>query len=301
MSQSSRGAAMEREPPLSLEERKSLTHGEFWIPESDRQTYRAAIRSLNQAGVPFVVSGLYAIYEYTGVYRKTKDLDVMMIPRWTVPAARVLKEAGFRVSLHDEHWLAKAERDGGQIDLIFGMGNGLEFVDLDWFRHSRPAILAAEPVRIAPAEEMIWHRLFISERHRFDVADIVHLILCRGQELDWERLLRRTGDHWRLLLGQLQFFDYAYPADRDRVPDWIRDELYDRARADSDARPDDLRCRGTLVSRFSFSIDVEDWGYPDLRRETVEAARSLPVITEIRDADVWDHIDGAEADGSGTE
>ena len=32
------------------------------------------------------------------------------------------------------------------------------------------------------------------------MSDIVHLILCCGDTLDWERLVRRVGEHWPLLL-----------------------------------------------------------------------------------------------------
>ena len=52
-------------------------------------------------------------------------------------------------------------------------------------------------------KELIWHRLFISERHRQDMADIVHLIACLGRHLDWRRILDRTGEHWPLLLAQV--------------------------------------------------------------------------------------------------
>jgi len=42
-----------------------------------------------------VVSGLYALHQHTGIYRETKDLDVMLEPGHVVEAARVLKKAGF--------------------------------------------------------------------------------------------------------------------------------------------------------------------------------------------------------------
>ncbi len=47
---------------LSHEERKSVTHGGFWIPERERRVYQEALTALNAAGVPYIVSGLYAVY-----------------------------------------------------------------------------------------------------------------------------------------------------------------------------------------------------------------------------------------------
>ena len=274
---------------LTREEQRSLTHGDFWIPEEEREKYKRALGALNSGGIPYVVTGAYAIYEYTGIYRETKDLDVFVEPRYVVPAMRVLRSEGFRTRLEQAHWLAKAKLGEHFVDVIFGMGNGLAFVDEGWYRDSRPAILAAHPIRVAPAEELIWHRLFISERHRQDMADNLHLILCHGGRLDWDRLLQRAGEHWPLLLSQLIMFSYVYPEIADRVPLEIFDRLMERARADTiRERTGEWITRGTLVSRFSFSIDVNEWEMRDLRRELTQRAESSPVLMEIADSDVWD-------------
>jgi len=273
---------------LTLEERRSVTHGEFWIPEEERVVYQKGLRALNAAGIPYVVAGLYAIYEYTGIYRQTKDLDLFLQPGWVVPAAQVLKEAGFTVKLEQAHWIAKAVLDGKQIDLIFGMGNGLTFIDEDWYHYSRPGILAATQVRVAPPEDLLWHRLFVSERHRSDMSDAVHLMFCRGPELNWDRMLQRTGQQWQLLLAQIHLFDFVYPGHRRNVPKWVRDTLTERA-AELDEDGDPSICQGTLISRFSFAIDVNEWGMRDLRKEAIVAARQLPIVQEIISSDVWDY------------
>lgn len=273
---------------LTGEEQRSLTHGEFWIPDAERAVYRNAIELLNRAGVPFVVSGLYAMYAYTGIYRKTKDLDLFFEPKHVVSAAKALKSGGFSVRVEDAHWLAKALSDGKQIDMIHGMGNGLALIDESWYRHSRAAILAAMPVRVAPPEELLWHRLFVSERHRHDVADVMHLILCRGDELDWDRLLMRLHEHYRLLLAHIHLFDFVYPGHVSRVPDRVREQLGERALAERGLAGDPAVCQGTLISRFSFSIDVNEWKFRDPRKAATIATRALPVIRQILESDVWD-------------
>ena len=274
---------------LSPEERKSLTHGDFWIPEEERDVYRRALQALHNAAVPFVIAGAYAIYEHTGIYRQTKDLDLFFEPSAVVSAARALRVAGFVTKLEDLHWLAKATIGERFVDLIYGMGNGVAFIDEGWFRYSRSGVLAATPVRIAPPEELIWHRLFISERHRHDMADILHLLLCLGDTLDWERLVDRVGPHWPLLLAQLQMFSYVYPGYRTNVPAWVIERLIEQARADisRDEQEADLT-RGPLISRFSFAIDVREWGFSDPRGDLVRQARNHPVIRAIAAADVWD-------------
>jgi hypothetical protein len=273
---------------LSREEKRSLTHGEFWIPESERDAYRRALDTLNVAGVRFVVSGLYALYEYTGIYRQTKDLDLFVEPQHVVPAARALKRAGFNTYLEQAHWIAKAMWGSVQVDLIFGTGNGLSFIDAEWYEHSRAGILAGTQVRVAPPEDLLWHRLFVGERHRSDVSDILHLILCRGDELDWERLMRRVDAHWRLLLAQVHLYDFVYPGHRARIPQHVRRALYAAADAAIDEVGDPEVCQGTLISRFSYNIDVNEWGFRDLRKEATIATRQLPIIHEITASDVWE-------------
>ena len=274
---------------LSPEERKSLTHGDFWIPEEEREVYRKALQALNEASVPYVVAGAYAIYEHTGIYRQTKDLDIFVEPTTVVGAARALKDAGFVMRLEDLHWLAKGFVGDRFVDLIYGMGNAVAFIDADWVNHSRTGVLAAQPVRIAPAEELIWHRLFINERHRHDMSDIVHLILCVADGLDWERLMGRVGEHWPLLLAQLQMFSYVYPGYRSNVPSWVLEQLIEQARANAarDEEEADIT-RGTLISRFSFAIDVREWGFADPRGDMVRQARNHPVVRGIAQSDVWD-------------
>ena len=149
-------------------------------------------------------------------------------------------------------------------------------------------------MRIAPPEDLIWHRLFIGERHRFDMADVVHLILHLGHKLDWDRLLDRVGGCWRLLLSQIHFFDFAYPSHRDRIPRSARERLraleLESDREDGPDGADDEEgplTRGTLLSRYSFAIDVNEWGFHDARIRNVARVRSDPMVEKIRSAEVW--------------
>ncbi|HEX6372655.1 MAG TPA: hypothetical protein VF006_27290 [Longimicrobium sp.] len=280
---------------LSKEERKSVTHSEFWIPEAERELYKRALQALNAAGVPYVVAGAYAIYEHTGIIRQTKDLDLFFTPEAVLQAMAVLKNEGMITRLEQPHWIGKAISTDNRnhfIDVIYGMGNGLALIDDDWYRHSSPAILAATQVRVAPPEELIWHRLFIHERHRHDMADVAHLILCKGHLMDWPRLLAKVGENWPLLLSQVMMFRYVYPGYRDQVPQAVIRELLDRAEqaGEQGAAGGDEHdlTRGTMISRFSFAIDVNEWGFHDLRSEKIEAMKRHPEIVKLEASDVWD-------------
>ncbi len=149
-------------------------------------------------------------------------------------------------------------------------------------------------MRVAPPEELLWHRLFIGERHRQDMADIAHLLLTMGHQMDWNRLLAKTGEHWPLLLAQIQIFRYVYPGYHAQVPRWVLKELLDRAQRDALVDPDGARehdtTRGTLISRFSFAIDVNEWGFRDLRAEYTAQMKSHPAILALSASTVWDSV-----------
>ena len=282
-------AQLIEEMALSEQERHSFTKTEFWIEDEPRTVYQRALQALNDGQVPYILSGAFAIHHYTGIYRETKDLDLFFEPENVVAAARVLKEAGFRVHVEQPHWVAKATMGEYFVDMIYGIGNGLGLIDADWFRNSHPAILADQAVKVAPPEEMIWHRLFISERHRNDMADTIHLIYRLGGKLDWERLVARTGDHWPLLLCNLLQFRYIYPGFADYVPDGVLKSLLDRAEQRLGLKGNrDKVTRGTLMSLFSFQVDVKDWGFQDLRMEAITRTMQDPRIGRLIQDPVWE-------------
>jgi hypothetical protein len=275
----------ERASALTPDEERSRTRGaaDFRFEPGQADVFTRALDVLNAARIPFVIAGAHALYAYTQAYRPTKDLDLLLEPRFVVPALGALERAGFRCHVEAPHWLAKALSEQVVVDLIYGMGNGLFRIDAIWHRHAREGTLAGVPVRFAPVEELIWHRLFISERHRFDGADILHLFLKQGEAIDWRRLLERTGEHWPLLLSYVSFFTYVYPQRAHLVPAWLAAELLGRLAAVLAAHEDESppRTRGPLLSLFSFDVDTTEWGFRDARRESIAEALHDPEIAPI--------------------
>ena len=230
-----------------------------------REFYCSAMAVLEKAEVPFLVGGAYAFARYAGIVRHTKDFDVMVRPADAERALAALERAGYDTDLTFPHWLGKAYSGDAFVDVIFRSGNGIGVVDDDWFEHAQIDRVLGRPVKLVPPEEMIWHKAFVMERERFDGADVVHLLRERADKLDWDRLLSRFGEHWRVLFGHLVFFGYVYPAERIRVPGKVMDDLLRRLREEM-TEPDDHRtCRGTIISREQYLIDVGEWGYHDAR------------------------------------
>ena len=225
-----------------------------------------ALRALVAERVPFVVAGAYAFFEYTGIFRDTKDLDVFLRREDLERAFEALDAAGFRTELVDPVWIGKAYRGEWYVDLIFSSGNGVAVVDDLWFEHAEPGEVMGVPVLLAPPEEMIWSKAYVCERERYDGNDVAHLLRARGRQMNWQRLLARFDRHWEVLLSQLLMYRFSFPCDRSQVPDWVMRELLRRTwegmlEGDWERRV----CRGPLVSRVQYRHALQHLGYEDGR------------------------------------
>jgi len=232
-----------------------------------RDFYVDAMRALDDARVPYVVGGGYAMAYYTGIARNTKDLDLFVRPEDRDRCLGVLADAGYRTEFFYPFWIAKAiePRTEAFIDLLYNSGNGLCPVDDDWIKHSLPIEVHGYPTRLVPAEEQLWSKAFVQDRDRFDGADVIHLILGRGRHFDWKRLLRRFEGHERVLLAHLLLFGYAYPCERDVVPTWVVDQLQAIVRDEPAVPRDDHLCRGPNLAQRGYFTAIQEWGYHDGR------------------------------------
>ena len=187
------------------------------------ELYRTALEMLNRSGVPYMVGGTYAFQYYAGISRTTKDFDIFVRPRDVQRILEVLTRAGFKTEIAFSHWLAKAHHGDKFIDVIYSSGNGVAEVDDEWFAHAVDEEVLGAPVKLCPPEEMIWSKAMIMERERYDGADVAHLLRHCSGLLNWERLVRRFGNNWRVLLSHLVLFGFIYPGERALIPS-ARDE-----------------------------------------------------------------------------
>ncbi|HLH26905.1 MAG TPA: nucleotidyltransferase [Chloroflexota bacterium] len=252
--------------PRAQTDRHAALVGQATLDPTTKEFYCQALRTLLQAGVPFLVGGAYAFECYTGIARHTKDFDIFLRPADRHRALEVFDKAGYHTEMTFPHWLGKAFCSGDFIDVIFSSGNGLARVDDEWFAHAVDAEVLGLPLKLTPPEEMIWSKAFILERERYDGADVAHLLRAQAEHLDWARLLRRFGDNWRVLLSHLILFGFIYPTERGKIPTRVMDKLLRRLQRELHAPPAGERvCQGTLVSREQYLVDVERWGYADAR------------------------------------
>lgn len=231
-----------------------------------RAFYCRTLKVLNESKVAFLVGGAYAFACHTGIERHTKDFDIFVRPEDCPRVLQVLADSGCKADMTFPHWLGKAYCGDDFIDVIFSSGNGLADVDDEWFEHASSGEVLGIPVKLCPPEEIIWSKATVMERERYDGADVAHLLRACGGSLDWPRLLRRFGPHWRVLLSHCVLFGFIYPAERAQIPDWVMQELIERLQNEKNSAPPPERvCQGTLLSRAQYLIDIERWGYRDGR------------------------------------
>lgn len=240
-----------------------------WAPEA-RTCYQGVVRHLLEAGVPFAVSGGFAFHHHTGIWRITKDLDLVLTPDAVPRAFEVLVQEGFETYVQDPVWLAKARRGEYFVDLITGVGNATLTVDRSWIERSVEDEVLGIRCKVLPVEEMIASKLFVTRRERFDGADIAHLLRACARTLDWGRLRELTQPHWEMLYWALILFAYVYPARTEDVPREVWQDLSERFQK-LIQQPDSRPFRGTLIDPKMFAIDVNEWGEQDPYRELWES------------------------------
>ena len=264
------GAMVEEMRPRPLT--GDTVHREYPLDRATRQVFRGALTAMNRTGIPYAVGGAFGLHWYTSFWRVAKDLDLFILPEDVGRAMQVLLEIGFTTRIKHPEWLADAVLGDHKVDLIFGMGNWSGYIDHTFFDKAPLGLVLGVRARLLPPEEMIYSKAFVASRERYDAADLHHLLIATGEQLDWPRLLDRFGENWEVLLSHLVMFRYVYPSHRNIIPPWVLDELLRRFQATrQEPWQGGKLCRGFLLDGIgTYSLDITEWGYRDARQETRE-------------------------------
>lgn len=237
----------------------------FDPPEDAVEFYAESLRLLNEWGIPFMLSGTYALACHTGIARPTKDIDVFCKAGDAPRLLALFKEAGYEISVEDDRWIGKVWKGNRFFDVIYNISSASIPVTEEWFSEVYEAEVYGTRVRVTPPTEFIISKLFIQDRYRYDGADVAHVILKKHEEIDWRRLLSALELYWEVLLIHLLNFRFIYPTERDCVPRWLFDELIERVRSQAELPPASVRvCRGRLLSPRDYVIDISNWGFADV-------------------------------------
>jgi len=234
-------------------------------PPEAEAFYAESLKLLTQSGIPFLLSGTYALTAYTGITRPTKDLDVFCKAGDYPKILAFFQERGYRTEVEDERWIAKVFKDEHFFDVIYNMSNATVPITDDWFTAAPTIEVFGCEAKITPPTEFIWSKVFIQDRYRFDGADVNHVILKKHADIEWKRLLSYMEPYWEVLLSHLINFRFAYPTERDCVPRWLMQELIGRLQAQVTLPAAKVRvCRGRLFSPRDYVTDITEWGFADV-------------------------------------
>lgn len=238
--------------------------------KASTEFYTQALGLLKESNTPFLLGGAFAFFKYTGIYRDTKDLDVFCKSSEYTKLLRFFADKGFKTEIRDARWLAKIFHGEYFIDLIFDTVNSICRVDDVWYEHATEGELFGVPVRFISPEELIWCKIYVQNRERYDGADINHVILKTGRTLNWDRLYKRFEQHWQLLLGALINFQFVYPSERNIIPEGLFMELLRRAEEQYKLPiPTEKVCLGPIIDQTQYKTDIKDWDYKVITMMTV--------------------------------
>jgi len=250
---------------------ETLDTSMFEPPPEAVDFYIESLKLLKESGIPFLLSGTYALSCYTGMVRPTKDLDVFCKVSDGPRILSFFKEKGYAIEVEDDRWIGKVWNGKNFFDVIWNISSASIPVNDDWFEKEYEVEVYGTLVRVTPPTEFILSKLFIQTRYRYDGADVAHTILKKSDEIDWKRLLTAMELYWEVLLIALLNFRFIYPTKRDLVPRWLFDELIDRVRGQADipAAGVDI-CRGRLLSPRDYIDDITEWGFGDVVGKGIE-------------------------------
>lgn len=245
------------------------------IQEDELQTaahnfFAEALRLLSESEIPFLVGGGLALRQYTGIIRDLKDLDLFCKAGDYSRILKFFADHGFATELTDVRWLAKVYKNNYYIDIIFNTVNNICTVDDTWFDHAVVGEAYGVPVKFIPAEELLWCKVYVQNRERYDGADVNHIIVKHGHLLDWNRIWTRLEQHWHLLLAQVLLFQFVYPTERDIIPKWLFDTLIEKAKGQFDLPlPVEKVCLGPIIDQTQYRTDIVDAEYKVITIKTV--------------------------------
>ncbi|MDO1447105.1 nucleotidyltransferase [Rhodocytophaga aerolata] len=235
-----------------------------------QEFYREALQLLIDNGLPFLVGGGLALREYVGIDRDMKDLDIFCKAGEYPHILRLFAEHGYTTEITDVRWLAKVFKGDNFIDIIFNTVNNICQVDDVWYQHAVDGEAYGIPVRLIAPEELLWCKIYVQNRERYDGADVNHIILKQGKTLDWHRIWRRLEQHWHLLLAQCLIFQFVYPTERELIPRWLFDQLIALAK-DQYALPAPVEkvCLGPIIDQTQYKNDITQWDYKVITIKTI--------------------------------
>lgn len=228
------------------------------IPEDQWNVFVIGMDALERAGSRVLVGGAMALATYTGHWRTTKDVDVIVHATERERAISALRQAGFDDYFeregYDRSWIFRGFKDGVIFDVIWGLPNHRVEIDTAWFDRARPLQLRGRRYLTVPPEELVRVKLYVLQRTRCDWVDVLNILASAVNEIDWLWLVERMGRDLPLLHGILAVFNWMCAGRAMELPDWLRRRFALPAIAAEDIAAMEERRTRLLDSRPWFAL-----------------------------------------------
>ena len=204
------------------------TWGEL-IPEEQWGVFSLGITALEANGVPYLVHGALALGAYTGHWRNTKDVDVIVRPADHERAISALQRAGFEDYFerqnYDRSWIFRGHKEDVIFDVIWALPNHRVEIDGGWFERARPFWLRGRLLAAVPTEELIRVKLYVLQRERCDWVDVLNVLASAAGTIDWHWLVKRMDRDVSLLQAVLAVFNWMSPNRATALPAWLKEQF----------------------------------------------------------------------------
>jgi len=98
--------------------------------------YAEVLKILKESKFTFMVAGGFAVNAFTGLRRRTKDIDIFVKAGDYPKILNKFTSLGYKTQVSDERWIAKIFKGKFYVDVIFGSSNLVAPVTDDWFKDS---------------------------------------------------------------------------------------------------------------------------------------------------------------------
>jgi hypothetical protein len=200
-----------------------------FIPEEQWTVLKEGTETIDQVGAPLLLAGSLGQAAYTGHWRNTKDIDVIIHSTDRERVVEALRRAGFEDyferEAYDRSWIFRGFKSGVLFDVIWALPNHRVAIDEPWFERSRTFCLHGRTYLAAPVEELIRIKLYVMQRDRCDWVDVLNLLGATVEEIAWPWLVERMGRDLPLLHAVLAIFNWMCPGRAHAVPAWLRKQF----------------------------------------------------------------------------
>lgn len=218
------------------------------IPDDQWGVFLSGTQALDAAGVPFLLGGALALATYTGHWRNTKDIDVIIQPGDRERAIQAMQAAGFADyfprEAYDRSWIFRAFKNDVLFDVIWALPNHRVGIDEAWFQRARSVCLRGRSCSVVPPEELVRVKLYVMQRERCDWVDVLNVLAGAVEGISWPWLMDRMGRDLPLLHAALAIFNWMCPGRAHALPAWLRKQFaLPRVESDDLAATEERRVR----------------------------------------------------------